>query len=38
MFRILRDPSSGSRELCLTEITCSDSQIYCHVLGQCWAV
>jgi len=32
MFRILCDPSSGSTELCLTEITCSDSQIFCRVL------
>ena len=32
MFRILCDPSSGSTELCLTEITPSDSQIFCHVL------
>ena len=35
MFRILCDPSSGSTELCLTEITRSDSQIFCHVLGRC---
>jgi len=34
MFRILCDPSSGSTELCLIEITRSDSQIFCHVLGQ----
>ena len=34
MFRILCDPSSGSTELCLTEITRSDSQIFCHVLGR----
>ena len=27
MFRILCDPSSGSTELCLTEITHSDSDI-----------
>ena len=33
MFRILRDPSSGSTELCLTEITRSDSQIFCYVFG-----
>jgi hypothetical protein len=32
MFRILCDPSSGSTELCLTEITGSDSQIFCRVL------
>ena len=31
MFRILCDPSSGSTELCLTEITGSDSQILCRV-------
>jgi len=35
MFRILCDPSSGSLELCLTRITSSDSQIFCHVLGRC---
>ena len=35
MFRILCDPSSGSTELCLTEITRSDSQIFCRVLGRC---
>jgi hypothetical protein len=29
MFRILGDPSSWSKELCLTEITRSDSQIFC---------
>ena len=34
MFRILRDPSSGSTELCLTEITGSGSQIFCGVLGR----
>jgi hypothetical protein len=28
MFRILRDPSSGSKELCLTGITGSSSQIF----------
>ena len=37
MFRILCDPSSGSTELCLTEITRSDSQIFCRVLGRCLA-
>jgi len=37
MFRILRDPSSGSTELCLTEIIPSDSQIFCRVLGRCLA-
>ena len=34
MFRILCDTSSGSAELCLTEITRSDSQIFCCVLGR----
>ena len=28
MFRIVYDPSSGSTELCLTEITLSGSQIF----------
>ena len=37
MFRILCDPSSGSTELCLTEITHGDSQIFCRVLGRCLA-
>jgi len=37
MFRILCDPSSGSTELCLTEITRSDTQIFCRVLGRCLA-
>jgi len=37
MFRILCDPSSGSTELCLTEIARGDSQIFCHVLGRCLA-
>jgi hypothetical protein len=37
MFRILCAPSSGSTELCLTEITLSDSQIFCRVLGRCLA-
>ena len=37
MFRILCDPSSGITELCLTEITGSDSQIFCGVLGRCLA-
>jgi len=36
-FRIFCDPSSGSTELCLTEITRSDSQIFCRVLGWCMA-
>jgi hypothetical protein len=35
MFRILCDPSSESTELCLTEITRGDSQIFCRVLGRC---
>jgi len=34
MFRILRDLSSGSTELYLTEITRSDTQIFCRVLGR----
>jgi hypothetical protein len=34
MFRILCDPSSGSTELCLTEITRGDSQI----LSCAWSV
>jgi len=38
MFQILRDPSSGNTELCLTKITRSDSQIFCCVLGRCLAV
>jgi len=37
MFRILCDPSPGCTELCLTEITHSDSQIFCRVLGRCLA-
>jgi hypothetical protein len=37
MIRILFDTSSGSTELCLTEITRSDSQIFCRVLGRCLA-
>jgi len=37
MFRILRDPSSGSTEQCLTEIPLSGSQIFCHVLDWCLA-
>jgi hypothetical protein len=36
MFRILCDPSSGSTELCLTEITRSDSQTFYRVLGRFW--
>jgi hypothetical protein len=35
MFRILCDPSSGSTELCLTEITRSDSQLF---LSCAWSV
>jgi hypothetical protein len=34
MFRILCDPSSASTELCLTEITGSDSQIFCVRSGR----
>jgi len=37
MFRISCDPLSESTELCLTEITRSDSQIFCRVLGRCFA-
>ena len=37
MFRILCDRSSWSTELCLTEITRRDSQIFGHVLGRCLA-
>jgi len=37
MFLILCDPSSGSTELCLTEINRSDSPIFCRVLGRCLA-
>jgi hypothetical protein len=36
MFRILCDPSSGSTELCLIEITRGDSQIFCRVLVGVW--
>ena len=36
MFRILRDPSSGSTELCLTEITLSGSQIFFVCLVGVW--
>jgi len=36
MFRILCDPSSGSTELCLTEITGSDSQIFVVYLVGDW--
>jgi hypothetical protein len=34
MFRILCDPSSGSTELCMNEITRGDSQIFCRVFGR----
>jgi hypothetical protein len=37
MFWILCDPSSGSTELYLTEISRSDSQIFYRVLGRCLA-
>jgi len=36
MFRIVRDPSSGSTELCLTEITLSGSQIFFVCLVGVW--
>ena len=36
MFRILCDPSPGSIELCLTEITRSDSQIFFLCLVGVW--
>ena len=36
MFRILCDPSSGSTELCLTEITRGDSQIFFVCLVDIW--
>ena len=36
MFRILRDASSGSTELCLTEITSSDSQYFVVCLVGAW--
>jgi len=36
MFRILRDPSSGSTELCLTEIARSGSQVYFVCLVGVW--
>jgi len=35
MFRIVCDPSSGSTELCLTEITHSGSQIFFACLHKC---
>jgi len=37
MFRILCDPSSGSTELCLTEIPRGGSQTFCRVLSRCLA-
>ena len=36
MFRIVWDPSSGSTELCLTEITLSGSQIFFVCLVDVW--
>jgi len=36
MFRILCDPSSGSTELCLTEITLTGSQIFFVCLVGVW--
>jgi len=36
MFRIVCDPSSGSTELCLTEITRGDSQIIVVCLIGVW--
>ena len=36
MFRILCDPSSEGTELCLTEITLSDSQIFFVCLVGVW--
>jgi len=36
MFRIVCDPSSGSTELCLTEITLSGSQIFFMCLVGVW--
>jgi hypothetical protein len=36
MFRILCDPSSGSTELCMTEITRSVSQIFVVCLVGVW--
>jgi len=35
MFRIMCDPSSGSTELCLTEITHSGSQIILNLRCVC---
>jgi len=36
MFRIVSDPSSGSTELCLTEITGGGSQIFFVCLVGVW--
>ena len=36
MFRIVCDPSSGSTELCLTELTLSGSQIFFVCLVGVW--
>jgi len=36
MFRIVCDPSSGSTELCFTEITLSGSQIFFMCLVGVW--
>ena len=36
MFRIVCDPSSGNSELCLTEISLSDSQIFFVCLVGVW--
>jgi len=36
MFRIVCDPSSGNKELCLTEITGSGSQIFVMCLVGVW--
>jgi len=36
MFRIVCDPSSGSKELCLTEITLSVTQIFFLCLVGVW--
>ena len=36
MFRIVCDPSSGSTDLCLNEITCGGSQIFFVCLVGVW--
>jgi len=36
MFRIVCDPSSGSTELCLTEITHGGSQLFFVCLVRVW--